>query len=75
VSLLGAGIAVAGISSPLAEVRSPLPGTRTTSRSPVSLTSVKAPDVLRDRGFLGFGAEGFVEDPSEVVARGIRAGV
>lgn len=73
-SRLGAGIAVAGISNPPADFRSPLPGTRTTSRSPVSRTSLSGPAGFRARGFrglvAGFWGAGFWV-ASSVLERGI----
>ena len=52
---LGAGAAVAGISSPPALLRSPLSGVRTTSRSPVSRIDVP-PAVFFERDFRLAGA-------------------
>lgn len=73
-SRLGAGIAVAGINNPPADFRSPLPGTRTTSRSPVSRTSVSDPAGFRARGFRGLAAGFWVAgfcDGSSLLERGI----
>ncbi len=59
-SRFGAGIAVAGISRPPLEVRSPFSGVRTTSRSPVSRS---CPSGARSaRGRRGFGAAFFAAD-------------
>ena len=67
-------MAVAGISSPLDDFRSPFSVARTTSRSAVSRTSDVDATGLRARGFFGFATVGFLVGGS-AFARGIRAGV